>query len=84
MRKLWSLLLVLSLTTASCGIIKPRDAVVITDHEEMMAIIQEHFPDLYALHEQDRIEVDEIYFYHDWKGRPKYKVSFRYAPPHAQ
>ena len=73
----------LLLTTASCGIMTPRNATVITDHEEMMAILQEHFPDLYELHEQDRIEVDEIYFYHDWKGRPKYKVSFRYMPPHA-
>lgn len=85
MRKLRSLLLVLLLTmaTASCGIMKPRNAVVITDHEEIMAILQEHFPDLYQLHEADRIEVDEIYFYHDRKGRPKYKVSLEYHPPHS-
>ena len=62
----------------------PRNAVVINDHEQMMDILREHFPDLYELHEQDRIEVDEIYFYHDWKGRPKYKVSLRYEPPHSQ
>jgi hypothetical protein len=83
MRKLWSFLLVLMLVTASCGIMKPRNAVVITDHEEMMAILQEHFPDLYQLHEEERIEVDEIYFYKDREGRPQYKVSLRYLPPHS-
>lgn len=76
-------LLCLTLLTASCGIMKPRNAVVITDHEEMMAILQEHFPELYALHEQERIEVDEIYFYTTRRGEPKYKVSLRYMPPHA-
>lgn len=45
-------LLCLTLLTASCGIMKPRNAVVITDHEEMMAILQEHFPDLYVLHDR--------------------------------
>ena len=83
MRKLWSILLILLLTTASCGVMKPRNATVITDHEEMMAILQEHFPDLYELHEQERIEVDEIYFYTDRSGQPKYKVSLRYLPPHS-
>lgn len=77
------LLLGLMLLTASCGIMKPRNAVVITDHEEMMAILQEHFPDLYVLHEQERIEVDAIYLYNDRKGRPNYKLSLRYMPPHA-
>lgn len=76
-------LLGLTLLTASCGIMKPRNAVVITDHEEIMAILQEHFPDLYDLHEQERIEVDEIYFYTTRRGEPKYKVSLRYMPPHA-
>ena len=76
-------LLCLTLMTASCGIMKPRNAVVITDHEEMMAILQEHFPELYTLHEQERIEVDEIYFYTTRRGEPKYKVSLRYMPPHA-
>lgn len=76
-------LLCLTLLTASCGIMKPRNAVVITDHEEIMAILQEHFPDLYNLHEQERIEVDEIYFYTTRRGEPKYKVSLRYMPPHA-
>ena len=57
--------------------------MVITDHEEMMAILQEHFPDLYELHEADRIEVDEIYFYNDRNGQPQYKVSLRYLPPHS-
>ena len=80
----WSLLVaVILLATASCGLMKPRGAVVITDHEEMMAILQEHFPDLYDLHEQDRIEVDEIYLYTDRSGQPKYKVSLRYLPPHS-
>ena len=84
MRKLWIFLLVgIMLATASCGLMKPRGAVVITDHEEMMAILQEHFPDLYDLHEQERIEVDEIYSYTDRQGQPKYKVSLRYLPPHA-
>lgn len=83
MRKLVSILLVLMLATASCGVLKPRNAVVITDHEEMMAILQEHFPDLYELHEQERIEVDEIYFYTNREGQPQYKVSLRYLPPHA-
>jgi hypothetical protein len=77
------LLLGVMLLTASCGILKPRNAVVITDHEEIMAILQEHFPDLYDLHEQERIEVDEIYFYTTRRGEPKYKVSLRYMPPHA-
>ena len=76
-------LLCLTLLTASCGIMKPRNAVVITDHEEIMAILQEHFPDLYNLHEQERIEVDEIYFYTTRRGEPKYKISLRYMPPHA-
>ena len=75
-------LLCLTLLTASCGIMKPRNAVVITDHEEMMAILQEHFPELYTLHEQERIEVDAIYLYNDRKGRPNYKLSLRYMPPH--
>ena len=84
MRKPWSILLALLLATASCGIMKPRNATVITDHEEIMAILQEHFPDLYELHEQDRIEVDEIYLYPDPStGQPKYKVSLRYLPPHS-
>lgn len=83
MRKLWSLLLILALTTASCGIMKPRGATVISDHEEIMAILQEHFPDLYQLHEEERIEVDEIYFYTTRRGEPKYKISLRYMPPHA-
>lgn len=77
------LLLGVMLLTASCGIMKPRNAVVITDHEEIIAILQEHFPDLYDLHEQERIEVDEIYFYTTRRGEPKYKVSLRYMPPHA-
>ncbi len=77
------LLLGVMLLAASCGILKPRNAVVITDHEEIMAILQEHFPDLYDLHEQERIEVDEIYFYTTRRGEPKYKVSLRYMPPHA-
>lgn len=83
--KRWGTILLLGLTllTASCGIMKPRNAVVITDHEEIMAILQEHFPDLYNLHEQERIEVDEIYFYTTRRGEPKYKVSLRYMPPHA-
>ena len=85
MRRLATILLTLMLATASCGIMKPRNAVVITDHEEMMAILQEHFPDLYELHEQERIEVDEIYFYTDRStGEPKYKVSLRYLPPHSE
>lgn len=83
LRLLFPILLLTLLATASCGIMKPRNATVIRDHQEMMAILREHFPDLYGLHEQARIEVDEIYFYHDWKGRPKYKVSLRYIPPHA-
>lgn len=83
MRRLWSILLILLLTTTSCGVMKPRNATVITDHEEMMAILQEHFPDLYELHEQERIEVDEIYFYTDRSGQPKYKVSLRYLPSHS-
>lgn len=77
------LLLGVMLLTTSCGIMKPRNAVVITDHEEMMAILQEHFPELYTLHEQERIEVDEIYFYTNRRGEPKYKISLRYMPPHA-
>ena len=85
MRRRWSvLLLVLLLATASCGLMVPRNATVITDHEEMMAILQEHFPDLYELHEQDRIEVDEIYYYINRSGEPQYKVSFRYIPPHSE
>ena len=75
-------LLCLTLLTASCGIMKPRNAAIITDHEEMMAILQEHFPDLYVLHEQERIEVDAIYLYNDRQGRPNYKLSLRYMPPH--
>jgi len=74
------LALTLMLASASCGIMIPRGAEVITDHEQMMEILQEHFPDLYELHEQERIEVDEIYRYTDRSGQPKYKVSFRYMP----
>ena len=85
MRKIGSiLLLAILLATASCGIMKPRNATVITDHEQMMAILQEHFPDLYQLHEQERIEVDEIYYYTNRSGEPQYKVSFRYIPPHSE
>ena len=83
MRRLASLLLALMLATASCGLMKPHGAVVITEHEAMMAILQEHFPDLYELHEQERIEVDEIYYYTDRSGQPQYKVSLRYLPPHS-
>ena len=82
MKRFLPVLLFLMLTTASCGILVPRNAVVITDHEEMMAIIQEHFPDLYDLHEQGLVEIDEIYFYHTRSGEPKYKVSLRYIPAH--
>jgi len=71
------------MATASCGLMKPRGAVVISNHEEIMAILQEHFPDLYDLHEQERIEVDEIYYYTDRQGQPQYKVSLRYLPPHS-
>ncbi len=78
------LTLTLMLAPASCGIMIPRGAEVIPDHEQMMEILQEHFPDLYELHEQERIEVDEIYHYTDRSGQPKYKVSFRYIPPHTE
>ena len=67
------------LAAASCGIV-PRGAVVITDHETIEQILQEHFPDLYELHEQGHVEVDEIYSYTDRHGQPKYKVSLRYMP----
>ena len=70
------------MTIVSCGIIRPRGAEVITSHEAIMEILQEHFPDLYNLHEQGLVEVDEIYSYHDRQGQPAYKVSFRYLPPH--
>ena len=85
MRRLRPLLLTFLLmsATTSCGILIPRDAIVITDHEEIETILQEHFPDLYALHEQERIEVDEIYVYTDRKGQPKYKLSLRYIPAHS-
>ena len=85
MRKIGSiLLLAILLVTASCGVMIPRNATVITDHEQIMSILQEHFPDLYQLHEQDRIEVDEIYYYTNRSGEPQYKVSFRYMPPHSE
>ena len=68
------------LSSAGCGTMYPRNAEIITDHETIMAILQEHFPDLYALHEQERIEVDDIARYTDRDGQPKYRVSFRYNP----
>ena len=85
MKRFLPIVLVLSLMlmTASCGLMKPRGATVISDHEAIEEILQEHFPDLYNLHEQGRIEVDEIYLYTDRHGQPKYKVSLRYMPPHA-
>ena len=85
MKRFLSLILGLSLilALASCGILKPRGAEVISDHETIEAILQEHFPDLYELHEQGRIEVEEIYRYTNRHGQPKYKVSLRYMPPHA-
>ena len=83
MKRLLPFAIALMLTTASCGILPPRGAVVITDHETIEQILQEHFPDLYELHEQGHIEVDEIYSYTTRRGEPKYKVSFRYMPPHA-
>ena len=81
MKRLLPFAIALMLTTASCGILPPRGAVVITDHETIEQILQEHFPDLYELHEQGHIEVDEIYSYTTRRGEPKYKVSFRYMPP---
>lgn len=81
--RLVATILVLLMTVASCGIFPPRGATVISDHEEIEAILQEHFPDLYDLHEQGRIEVDEIYVYTTRSGETKYKVSLRYMPPHA-
>lgn len=80
--RLVATILVLLMTVASCGIFPPRRATVISDHEEIEAILQEHFPDLYDLHEQGLIEVDEIYVYTTRGGEPKYKVSLRYMPPH--
>jgi hypothetical protein len=68
------------LASAGCGAMYPRNAEIITDHETIMAILQEHFPELYELHEQDRIEVDDIARYTDRDGQPKYRVSFRYNP----
>jgi hypothetical protein len=68
------------LASAGCGAMYPRNAEIITDHETIMAILQEHFPELYELHEQDRIEVDDIARYTDRDGQPKYRVSFRYIP----
>ncbi len=79
----FGLAIALTLSASSCGILPPRGATVISDHEEIEAILQEHFPDLYALHEQERIEVDEIYVYTDKKGQTKYKLSLRYMPPHS-
>lgn len=79
----FGLALALTLATSSCGILPPHGATVISDHEEIEAILQEHFPDLYSLHEQERIEVDEIYVYTDRKGQTKYKLSLRYMPPHS-
>jgi len=66
--------------SAGCGAMYPRNAEIITDHETIMAILQEHFPDLYEMHEQERIEVDDIARYTDRNGQPKYRVSFRYIP----
>ena len=80
--RLVATILVLLMTVASCGIFPPRGATVISDHEEIEAILQKHFPDLYDLHEQGRIEVDGIYVYTTRGGEPKYKVSLRYMPPH--
>ena len=68
------------LASVGCGAMYPRNAEIITDHETIMAILQEHFPELYELHEQDRIEVDDIASYTDRDGQPKYRVSFRYNP----
>lgn len=68
------------LASAGCGAMYPRNAEIITDHETIMAILQEHFPELYELHEQERIEVDDIARYTDRDGQPKYRVSFRYNP----
>ena len=82
MKRLLSLAIALLMTTASCGILPPRGAVVITDHETIEQILQEHFPDLYELHEQGTVEVDEIYVIPTRSGEPKYKVSLRYMPPH--
>ena len=84
MKRFLSILLVASLmlVTASCGLFKPRGAEVITDHETIEQILQEHFPDLYELHEQGTVEVDEIYIIPTRSGEPKYKVSLRYMPPH--
>lgn len=83
-RVLWAAVnLALLMTLTSCGILPPRGATVISDHEEIEAILLEHFPDLYELHEQGRIEVDEIYVYNTRSGETKYKVSLRYMPPHA-
>lgn len=83
-RRLLTVILALSLalSAVSCGILPPRGATVISDHEAIEAILQEHFPDLYDLHEQGVIEVDEIYAYTTRRGEPKYKVSLRYHPPH--
>ncbi|MCR5709564.1 MAG: hypothetical protein K6G79_03675 [Bacteroidales bacterium] len=78
------LLLSLALLSASCGIMKPRNAVVITDHEAIEAILMEHFPELYDLHEQGHVEVDAIYSYTGRNGQPEFKVSFRYIPAHNQ
>lgn len=76
------LLTVAMFAPAACGAMYPRNAEIITDHEAIMVILQEHFPDLYELHEQGRVEVDDIARYTDRNGQPKYRVSFRYLPPH--
>ena len=67
----------LLLLAQSCAVLR-SDRVIISDPDEQIAVLQAEFPQLYALYQEGRIKVDEMYMYKDRKGRSKYRVSYDY------
>ena len=76
MRRFLTVLMLL-LALQSCAVLRTGKFFIL-DHQEQAAVLQSEFPQLFALYQEGRISVDEMYMYKDRKGRSKYHVSYKY------
>jgi hypothetical protein len=67
------LLLSIILLLSSCAVNK----VHIKDYGEKMSIVRKHFPEIYDLHRQGTVIINELYEY-EKDGESRYHISYRY------
>lgn len=79
MKRCLPVLVLLLMLLQSCAVMR-RDKAFILDPVEQEAVLQDEFPQLYALYVEGRISIDEMYLYKDRKGRSKYHISYNYFP----